>query len=1020
MSIAFRPDLSGDCTDLQIRNPLGAFRSAMGMLTSGTQSETTTMKVRDTYSYIIAVMPEAHAEGYEDFPQKLLGHYHQDTMMRCLDIAIFFASNNLSFPTKDAAYAITSWLFLRENLSVLRHLLSFQGPTTEALAEYLFGFAVEAENMMVIKTMLRMGLSSNSSRTTQILTPLQHASKTGNIELTRLLVDNGAELDTAPSTYLLNSFTPLMLAVKAQNPDLVNLLTAAGASLNMKARSGDSALSIATRLGNLTLVRILISKGADVNWLIFNDEETESLLSLAAGTGSIKLTECILDAGSEEMGPAVFSATVRGEMEIIQILLDAGADINYPSHKGLTALTGAIIRKNAKLADFLLGEGANVNGLASHLRTDRCHNDDCLCGTEVWDFPPITPLQAASLRDMTEFAKILLEAGADVNTPFCQHRGLSWRSDYLSNLDGGDDEDNDCHGDREYNGTALQLAVYRLNWKLVEILLESGANVNAAASGFCGRTALQAAVEKGDNYLVNFLLDAGANVNAAASSFNGRTALQAAVEKGDNYLVKFLLDAGADVNAAASVKYGRTALQAAVGKDDTYLVQFLLKAGANVNEAASGIDGRTALQAAIEKGNKILIKCLLDAGANINAPASEVFGRTALQFAVEKGDKNLVQCLIDAGADVNGLPGEFGGLTALTAAVERGDSDLISLLLNAGANVNHLSTGSTALKAAMMNNDIDLVHYLLDNGADVDDPGALLSALTSENIELIQILLAAREKIDGLGGKSFVFNALLAAIKKQEVQIIQSLLAGGIMMHHHLCDQMNCRYISAGSSKTALSTAVYTHNILLVRTLLEAGADPNVIEWDDFTPLSCAIMAGNTPLVRLLVEAGANVNLLDQYRSCFYNSTCRNSCSIYKISPLELAARGGHSDMVDVLLEAGANVNSLPCRSHGLTALQSAAIGGFFDIARMLINKNADVNAEASTKGRTALEGAAGYGRIDLVQLLLNAGAEIKGAGGVQYHRALEFAAKKGHYAVCRLLRSFHDSRYGTSDLTSF
>lgn len=84
-------------------------------------------------------------------------------------------------------------------MSVLRHLLSIKEPTTEALAEYLFGLAIEAGKMMVKKTMFDHGLNPNSSRTMQGHTPLQHASKIGNIELTRLLLKAGAEVDTAPS-----------------------------------------------------------------------------------------------------------------------------------------------------------------------------------------------------------------------------------------------------------------------------------------------------------------------------------------------------------------------------------------------------------------------------------------------------------------------------------------------------------------------------------------------------------------------------------------------------------------------------------------------------------------------------------------------------------------------------------------------------------------------------------------------------------------------------------------------------
>lgn len=883
-------------------NPLVAFQAALGILPSKPQRGITTSELANFSSYVVAVMPEAHAEGYDNFLQKSFRSCHQDTVMRCLAIMIYFASNNLRFPT-DAAYATTRWLFLPDNLNVLRHLLSIEGFTTEALAEYLFGFAVEAENMMAIKTILRTGLNPNSSRTKMCLTPLQHASKTGNLELARLLLDAGAKVNMRSSSLPGASLTPLMLAVQTRRTDLVNLLIAAGASVNTKdTDDGDSALMIATKLENIDLVQTLILAGADVNCVNF---EGKSVISLAVGTGSTELIQYILDAGSEEMGSAVVSATSQGDTEIIQLLLDAGGDIDYPSGEGLTALTVAIMQNNPELAEFLLRKGANVNGSASRPSSNRGCYRYCPCSEDI---PRMTPLQATSLRDMTKLARILLEAGADVNTPI------------------------------------ICLSLYETFPLYAEV----------------------------SNYGDGYLLSTMGN------------ALQIAVLRQNQKLAKLLLDAGADVNAAASKP-----------------------------------DGKTALQAAVEKGDKYLVKCLLEAGANVNAAASEEHGRTALQAAVEKGDKYLIECLLDAGADINGLPGKVDGVTVLTAAVKRRDFDLISLLLNAGANINHPSAGSsggTALGAAVMSGDINLFNYLLSNGAHGDDPDALFSAVVCGKIELIPILLAAREKIDDLEGKSCGYNALQAAIEREQLEVVQTLLAAGIDVNHppSLCDKRGCWHQSKGELESSLHAAINEENVQLVRILLEAGADPNVKNRQGEMPLHYATREENIWLVQILLEAGADVNLPSAGGLYFWG----HGVLSYSQTSLQAAALRGNSDIVEVLLKAGANVNFQSGSKTGFTALQSAAIGGFFEIARMLLNENAEVNAAASQNGRTALEGAAEYGRIDIVQLLLNAGAEIEGTGQVQYHRALDFAAKRGHYAVCRLLRSFHDSRYGTSDST--
>jgi ankyrin repeat protein len=92
------------------------------------------------------------------------------------------------------------------------------------------------------------------------------------------------------------------------------------------------------------------------------------------------------------------------------------------------------------------------------------------------------------------------------------------------------------------------------------------------------------------------MLAAKANVNAAATGYGGRTALQAAAEGGRLEVVEKLLAANADINAAGAAGYsGRTAMQAAAGGSHFDVVERLLTANADVN---AGSDGLTALQAA--------------------------------------------------------------------------------------------------------------------------------------------------------------------------------------------------------------------------------------------------------------------------------------------------------------------------------------------------------------------------------------------------------------------------------------
>ena len=217
--------------------------------------------------------------------------------------------------------------------------------------------------------------------------------------------------------------------------------------------------------------------------------------------------------------------------------------------------------------------------------------------------------------------------------------------------------------------SALQVACYHGYEKVIEKLLDAGADVNAGGSH---NTALQLASRHGNENLVQILLDAGADANA--QKWSCRTALQRASMNGYEKIVQILLDAGVNVNAEG--KYG-TALQWASINGHEKVVRMLLDAGADVK-----YEGKydTALQSASEQGHEKVVRILLDAGANVNAEAK--YG-TALQIASRHGHENIVQILLDAGADVNAVAGFWG--TALQAASQWGGENIVQILLDAGA-----------------------------------------------------------------------------------------------------------------------------------------------------------------------------------------------------------------------------------------------------------------------------------------------------------------------------------------------
>jgi ankyrin repeat protein len=412
------------------------------------------------------------------------------------------------------------------------------------------------------------------------------------------------------------------------------------------------------------------------------------------------------------------------------------------------------------------------------------------------------------------------------------------------------------------------------------------------------------AAEHQDMGLVRTLLVNGVDANSKQP--DGATALHWAVHWNDIATAEVLISEGANVNAVN--RSGESPLSLACGNGNVTMVQALVDHGADTNRAAAS--GETPLMRCVRSGRVDTVRMLLAHDAQANAKDKE-HGRTTLMWAVAEKRSDMVQALIEGDADVHLRSND--GLDALMLAARVGDVTSAELLINAGANVNERGPqGMTALLLAASGGQQEAGLLLLEKSADAnarDDYGAtaLHHALT--------------KGISVLNGVRYA-NDVSALFRPSETALVEALLRHGANPNVRLekPPPVGGAGTPAAVGATPFLLAAASHDVIVMRMLADAGADPKI-----------RTMTGLTPL---MVAAGAG-----------------------RVQDFSEDEKQAALAAVQLAVELGADVSAM--NEDGLTALHAAAAKGADAVVQFLIGKGAKIDGRDNYQ-RTPLSIAAG------------------------------------------------------------
>jgi len=290
-------------------------------------------------------------------------------------------------------------------------------------------------------------ISSRNRKWRNESTPLCHAVNVGTIEVVKLLVEAGADVNA-------EGWPPLCRAVDENNTAIAEYLIDHGANVNVYPVEGWGPLQETVHISNsIEMVKLLIARGADINSKVY---------------------------------PVLNSAINQERKDLCEFLIERGADVNAKDKWGHTPLHYAIRKDDLYFMNILLANDAEVDirhpgGYSPH----STHSEG------------ETLLHYAAIEGRTEAVKLLLEAGAKVDEKDDEsgftalHHAARFGKKNAGELliaRGADINARDKKGH-----TPLQVAVNH-DYQVAELLINKGADSSIRTES--GKTLFQLAQER--------------------------------------------------------------------------------------------------------------------------------------------------------------------------------------------------------------------------------------------------------------------------------------------------------------------------------------------------------------------------------------------------------------------------------------------------------------------------------------------------------------------------------------------
>ena len=612
--------------------------------------------------------------------------------------------------------------------------------------------AITYEKETVVEYLLKQGIDPNSVDSLGY-TPLHQTAFDDRPAIAEILLKNGADVNSAKT----KGMTPLHIAAENEYVDVIKVLVKYNAKL-LTNSNGETAVDIANKK-NEAGSRAMKEVMKDLILLQNRDLCLKVILSKDLFSQQLKLYPDV----HKMFGPMLINKAIEAnQIDVIEVLLDAGVSINKPDESGQYPLHLAINLQNDELVSKLISKGADprikgIKGRTSILvasavgspsiikiilaeNVEYAYDDDNksphdlvlesknekkaealkivdTCAKNI-GFKKIK--NAEKFIDFVSKNKFLLEKEGASYIEYAVHKKNSQILKFLL--------DNHVTPNQRLNdgSTILHKAVKEGRYEVAKLLIANGAYVGLSDSNKV--TPLHYAAMGSSLDMVNLLIDNGATnrkdndgktpIDYAASNASSKSS---EIKEALSNLVKYFADMSMvsnyhqfkEVFKTYRMNYAVHSCIRAILYSSKSHVEYMINHGLGVN--ACNEKGFSLLHFSVPDHIEIAT-FLLSKGANVNIETDG--GYTPLHMACKyKGSEEVVHLLIENGANVNATTSNH--ITPLFFAVKNCAFSVISALLNKGADPNIRTDNDIApLDIAVHKKAQEIIDLLVLKGAD--------------------------------------------------------------------------------------------------------------------------------------------------------------------------------------------------------------------------------------------------------------------------------------------------------------